>query len=392
MELVSSEHGVSFNWTWSGFESTRTSSFRELRQANELFDVTLCCDNGTDTIPAHKVILAASSPLFRRILALNKHKSMFLYLKGVHLKELECILDFMYNGHVSVEQDSLGKLLAVAGELEVKGFTALEQNEETTLANLSSGSSPRRIEPESAREPSKNFTTTSKRKVDFDHDIGVDDMLDAYLKKTKIDSGKQGSLGDGEESMDDSLQAIHQPKVEPSDPDFTDNDTSVNSEVGTPRSSGDNQKRSNVDRNRTEKIKPEEEDDRLEAVKQAKAEPNDSGITDNDTSRDSGSSEILEKVKFLKSKRGFPVLVDSEGYTYLMSNQKSDHLYWVCQRARLENCRGTVITKGFHLARRNIPHCHAPRLPPTNNFENKGESKSIKHEQRSFKEDCQESC
>ena len=42
---------------WNDFESTISSSFRELRQTSEFFDVTLCCDNGTDTIQAHKVIL-----------------------------------------------------------------------------------------------------------------------------------------------------------------------------------------------------------------------------------------------------------------------------------------------------------------------------------------------
>ena len=289
---------------------------------------------------------------------------MFLYLKGVHLKELKCIVNFMYNGNVSIEEDSLSKLLAVASELEVKGFTELEKNEETTSVN-SSRTSRHRLEPEVEREPSENIVATSKRKVDFDHDIGVDEMLDAYLKKAKADHGKELNIGCEEVSRDEIHRTLNQRKGKPSDSGFTNNETSMNSDVGTPLSSGGDLKRAKVDRSRTGKIKQDEEvDDRVEAAKQSDAEPNDSGFTAKHTSRDSGSGETLERVKFLKSKRGNPVLVDSEGYTYLMNTQKSDKLYWVCQQTKVENCRGSVITKGFHIAWRKIQHSHSPRLPP----------------------------
>ena len=42
---------------WNDFESNISSSFQELRQRSELFDVTLCCDNGKDLVQAHKIIL-----------------------------------------------------------------------------------------------------------------------------------------------------------------------------------------------------------------------------------------------------------------------------------------------------------------------------------------------
>jgi hypothetical protein len=32
-------------------------SFQEIRQSGEMFDVTLCCDNGKDIVYAHKIIL-----------------------------------------------------------------------------------------------------------------------------------------------------------------------------------------------------------------------------------------------------------------------------------------------------------------------------------------------
>ena len=109
---------------WNDFESNISTSFRELREDNEFFDVTLCCDNGVDLVQAHKVILAACSPLFRKILAHQRHQqNPLLYLKGIRLKELQAVLNFMYHGEVNVAQDSLNNFLAVAEELAVKGKT-----------------------------------------------------------------------------------------------------------------------------------------------------------------------------------------------------------------------------------------------------------------------------
>ena len=96
---------------WNNFESNISRSFSELRTDSEFFDITLCCDNGLDVIYAHKVILAACSPLFRKILSHQKNeKNPFLYLKSVQKKELQAVLDFMYNGEVNIEQDSLGTI------------------------------------------------------------------------------------------------------------------------------------------------------------------------------------------------------------------------------------------------------------------------------------------
>lgn len=115
---------VFFLSRWNDFESNISTSFRELREDSEFFDVTLCCDNGTDVVQAHKVILAACSPLFRKILAHQKNQqNPFLYLKGIRLKELQAVLNFMYHGEVNVAQDALNNFLAVAEELAVKGLT-----------------------------------------------------------------------------------------------------------------------------------------------------------------------------------------------------------------------------------------------------------------------------
>jgi len=106
---------------WNDFESNISVAFRELREAKELFNVTLACDE--DQIQAHKVVLAACSPLFRSILQRNPHDHPLLYFNDVKLSNLRLVLDFMYNGEVKVAEEELISFLAVAGELKVKGLT-----------------------------------------------------------------------------------------------------------------------------------------------------------------------------------------------------------------------------------------------------------------------------
>ena len=113
-----------FSLRWNEFESNITSSFGQLRDCKEFFDITLCSGNGEDCVQAHKVILAACSPFFRRVLAkLNGQQNPFIYLKGVKMADLTAVLSFMYQGKVSVAQNALDSFLSVAEDLEVKGLT-----------------------------------------------------------------------------------------------------------------------------------------------------------------------------------------------------------------------------------------------------------------------------
>ena len=108
---------------WDAFETNISASFTEFRENSLFFDITLCCDNGTDIIPAHKGVLAASSPLFWKILSRQENQqNPLLYLKGIHLKELQALLDFIYYGEVYVEEESLNDFLEVAKDLAIKGM------------------------------------------------------------------------------------------------------------------------------------------------------------------------------------------------------------------------------------------------------------------------------
>jgi len=193
---------------WNDFESNISTSFRELRDDSEFFDVTLCCDNGTDLVQAHKVILAACSPLFRKILAHQKNQqNPLLYLKGIRLKELQAVLNFMYHGEVNVAQDSLNNFLAVAEELAVKGLTTDSQGSSNAPEARKKAVAKRKSLPQSGadRSNSGGGSATKKAKNEDDDDDhghhGGGDGID--IKRIKAEPEPSGSGAHQSSAMED---------------------------------------------------------------------------------------------------------------------------------------------------------------------------------------------
>lgn len=115
-----------FCLSWNNFQSNISDALKDIREDKEFFDVTLVTEE--HQIEAHKVVLSACSPFFRKILSKNAHPHPLLYLKGVTHKDLEGILKFMYEGRVNVAQVELPNFLEVAEELKVKGLTQSREN------------------------------------------------------------------------------------------------------------------------------------------------------------------------------------------------------------------------------------------------------------------------
>ena len=136
---------------WNDFESNISSSFRDLREAKDLFDLTLVCGE-FQQFQAHKVILSASSPFFRRVLCQNPYSSNnnpMIYLRGINQSDLQYILDFIYYGEVNVTQDNLNSFLAVAEDLQIKGLT---QGQNDSKPKPSSSCQPRKNAPKITKQ------------------------------------------------------------------------------------------------------------------------------------------------------------------------------------------------------------------------------------------------
>ena len=124
---------------WNDFETNIRSAFGDLKEEKDFSDVTLVCAD--HQVEAHRVILAACSPFFKKVLRKVQHSHPLIYMKGVKFSDLEAVLSFVYHGEVSMAEADLNSFLAVAEELEVKGLTCGK--------NISRGSSCDRLQPNS---------------------------------------------------------------------------------------------------------------------------------------------------------------------------------------------------------------------------------------------------
>ena len=98
---------------WNNFEDTATTSFRNLQADEDFTDVTLVCEDGQQ-VEAHRVILASCSSFFDTVLRRIKHPHPLVYMPGLRMEDLEAVVDFIYQGEVSVNQMDLEGFLKVA--------------------------------------------------------------------------------------------------------------------------------------------------------------------------------------------------------------------------------------------------------------------------------------
>ena len=102
------------------FEDHIKTAFSKLRENEDYVDVTLAC--AEDQVQAHKVIVASFSPILAGILKRQKSNHPVIYLKGIKSVDLINVVNFMYEGQVSLAASNLDSFLDVANELQVEGL------------------------------------------------------------------------------------------------------------------------------------------------------------------------------------------------------------------------------------------------------------------------------
>ena len=108
-----------YTLNWHTFSEHLQLMFKDLYEEEKHSDVTLVCDDQTQ-FKAHKIVLRACSPVFKKIIDNNPSENPLIYLRGIQSYEMESILQFMYLGEARFYCGRLRKFLKVAQELEVK--------------------------------------------------------------------------------------------------------------------------------------------------------------------------------------------------------------------------------------------------------------------------------
>jgi len=334
---------------WNDFESNISTSFRELRDDSEFFDVTLCCDNGTDIVPAHKVILAACSPLFRKILSRQKNQqNPFLYLKGIHLKEMKAVLNFMYHGEVNVAQDSLNNFLAVAEELAVKGLTTdskpagtdtpakkavVSQKQKRSLPPGSSST------PQAAKKPKPSQSNTPSEDIEIEPHLEDVDIKSIKAEPEPSGSGSGGPGGSHAVMVEADLGDESYGASGAGDDD--NGDFGAEGEFEGFDQYGEGQ----------------DFDDSMGAAggSGAAADGKDPLFFSEGSELASDGSELA---RFFASKFGGRMLLDKDGHVFVSNKKRGSKVYWNCCRWKSHKCPARASTNDNYVNYWKESHNH----------------------------------
>nr|XP_036675647.1 protein tramtrack, alpha isoform isoform X1 [Drosophila suzukii]XP_036675648.1 protein tramtrack, alpha isoform isoform X1 [Drosophila suzukii]XP_036675649.1 protein tramtrack, alpha isoform isoform X1 [Drosophila suzukii] len=117
---------------WNNHQSNLLSVFDQLLHAETFTDVTLAVDG--QYLKAHKMVLSACSPYFNALFVNHPEKHPIVILKDVPYSDMKSLLDFMYRGEVSVDQERLTAFLRVAESLRIKGLTEVNDDKPSPAA------------------------------------------------------------------------------------------------------------------------------------------------------------------------------------------------------------------------------------------------------------------
>ncbi|XP_011883374.1 PREDICTED: protein tramtrack, beta isoform isoform X3 [Vollenhovia emeryi] len=120
---------------WNNHQSNLLSVFDQLLHDESFVDVTLAVEG--QLLRAHKMVLSACSPYFQALFVGHPDKHPIVILKDVPYVDMRSLLDFMYRGEVSVDQDRLTAFLRVAESLRIKGLTEVNEDK-CDLPNITS--------------------------------------------------------------------------------------------------------------------------------------------------------------------------------------------------------------------------------------------------------------
>lgn len=93
------------------------------------------------------MVLSACSPYFNALFVNHPEKHPIVILKDVPYSDMKSLLDFMYRGEVSVDQERLTAFLRVAESLRIKGLTEVNEDKPSGQASTPPPPQLHRIQP-----------------------------------------------------------------------------------------------------------------------------------------------------------------------------------------------------------------------------------------------------
>ena len=107
------------DFTWNTYKDHLQEMLHNMMTSKELTDVTLVSEDKI-LFKAHKVVLSASSTVFKSIISENFSTNPVIYLRGILSYEIKPILQFIYLGKATFYHDRINDFFQVGKSLEIK--------------------------------------------------------------------------------------------------------------------------------------------------------------------------------------------------------------------------------------------------------------------------------
>jgi hypothetical protein len=88
---------------------------------DDFTDVLILCENGRSDLKAHKIVLAAVSPLFR----MKVEKSSILVLPEHNKADILSLLEFIYKGETTIQFQNYQRWMNLARDLSITSLRTI---------------------------------------------------------------------------------------------------------------------------------------------------------------------------------------------------------------------------------------------------------------------------
>ncbi|XP_063827597.1 protein tramtrack, beta isoform-like isoform X7 [Ostrinia nubilalis] len=347
-----------FSLCWNNFHANMSAGFHGLLSRGDLVDVTLAAEGRL--LQAHKLVLSVCSPYFQEMFKMNPTQHPIVFLKDVSHSALRDLLQFMYQGEVNVKQEELASFISTAEQLQVKGLTG-NQNEE----NSSTPSKPKPTSRPGPRSSQQRQSVMTKLETDLDSkpsstpvaikrpnrpSIASNNSSSSQsgpAKRKCVDPLEAGPSGSAKEEFvtipdEDENNAVA-PKMEP---EF------VNESMWDDDEEGANNDDTTFG----------EDDSNMEMTGFDGSATGDGNLTGSGEGGAVGDAQAF----FLPSRAGKSVLI-FQFNKFWVNNQYRDKLNWACRDKDTKGCLCRVqTTMEGHFIRVKGGHNHEPNFTPQN--------------------------
>merc|ERR1712043_157845 len=181
LQIMAEKHTLN----WHTFSEHLQVMFRDLYQEGRHTDVTLVSDDQTQ-FRAHKFVLSACSPVFKKIIDSNPSQHPLIY-------QVESILQFMYLGEGKFYHERMREFIKVAQDLEVKEISdgvelPSEEAKETVEEKIPEEEIEEDLIQETPSQPEQTKVRPRRPKTQISNDNKSTECLECGAKFTRNDN------------------------------------------------------------------------------------------------------------------------------------------------------------------------------------------------------------